>query len=317
MKLLASLMMVSLLGLGLGVGDAEAKRFGMGKSFGSKKMYSMPHKRLDKPAKAQSAPKQAAPAAGAAAGSAAKTGAGARNGMGAGLMGGLAGLAMGGLLGALLFGGAFENVNFLDILILGLLAFLLYKVFSGRRASAPEPAAPTGYGSAGLGQGESEDRHASGQTVQRRRFDTDLLFGNKAKARGSAAAGRHETEVPAGFDSEHFLEGAKTLFARMQKAWDEGDLGDIRQFTTDKVFAEVQEQLWDRKGDNHTVIHRLDAHLHQVREVEDHLEASVVFEAELEENGQPVKVSELWHFTKPKHSVQPTWYLDGIQQIED
>ncbi len=309
MKLLASFIVVGLIGLGMG--DAEAKRFGMGKSFGSKKMFSMPHKRVDKPAKAQSAPKQSAPAAGAAG----KAGAGARSGMGAGLMGGLAGLAMGGLLGALLFGGAFENINFLDILILGLLAFLLYKVFSGRRTTTPEPAAPAGYGSAELGPDDSGGQGTPGQAVQRRRFDTDLLFGNKARASDSGITAG--LEIPADFDAEHFLEGAKTLFARMQKAWDEGDLGDIRQFTTDKVFAEVQEQLWNRSGDSRTLIHRLDAHLHQVRELDDELEASVVFEAELEENGQPVKVSELWHFTKPRHSAQPTWYLDGIQQIED
>ncbi len=321
MKFFASLVMVSFIGLGFGVGDAEAKRFGSGKSFGSKKMFTVPQKRTAQPDKAQAAPDKANPSAGAAApaaGAAARVGGtAAKAGMGGGLMAGLAGLAMGGLLGAMFFGGAFENINFLDILVFGLLAFLLFKLFSGRRRSPPaaETAAPAGYGAAPEPDAGSAHQPA---TQARRRFDTDLLFNSKKTAGSAAGGGLEALSMPKEFDQAHFLEGAKALFARMQRAWDEKDLGDIRQFTTDKVFAEVQEQLWARgDGDNHTKILNLAASLHQVRELDDSLEASVVFDAELEENGERVTVSELWHFTKPKHSVQPTWYLDGIQQIED
>jgi predicted lipid-binding transport protein (Tim44 family) len=49
-----------------------------------------------------------------------------------GLMGLLGGLALGGLLGSLFFGGAFENFNFMDILIFGGIAYLLYKLFAAK-----------------------------------------------------------------------------------------------------------------------------------------------------------------------------------------
>ncbi len=48
----------------------------------------------------------------------------------------LGGLALGGLLGALFFGGAFENLNFLDIAIFALIGFLLYRLFAARARRA-------------------------------------------------------------------------------------------------------------------------------------------------------------------------------------
>jgi len=51
-------------------------------------------------------------------------------------MGMLGGLALGGLLGSLFFCGAFENINFMDILVFGGIAFLLYKLFAARKGAA-------------------------------------------------------------------------------------------------------------------------------------------------------------------------------------
>jgi predicted lipid-binding transport protein (Tim44 family) len=49
------------------------------------------------------------------------------------------------------------------------------------------------------------------------------------------------------------------------------------------------------------------------------LQATVLFDVIMREdnNAQPDQAREVWHFVKPKNSIQPTWYLDGIQQLED
>jgi hypothetical protein len=39
----------------------------------------------------------------------------------------------------LFFGGAFENFNFIDILVFGGIAFLLYKLFAARAGAAQRP----------------------------------------------------------------------------------------------------------------------------------------------------------------------------------
>lgn len=33
------------------------------------------------------------------------------------------------------------------------------------------------------------------------------------------------------------------------------------------------------------------------------------------EEARAEQVREVWHFIKPLNGVQPTWYLDGIQQL--
>ncbi|WP_442514585.1 hypothetical protein, partial [Salmonella enterica] len=72
-------------------------------------------------------------------------------------------------------------------------------------------------------------------------------------------------------------------------------------------------------GENHTELLKVEAELLQVRDVGNDREASVLFDVLLREaRGQaPTQVREVWHFTRSKTSQQPTWFLDGIQQLED
>ncbi|MCP6640128.1 TIM44-like domain-containing protein, partial [Klebsiella pneumoniae] len=58
------------------------------------------------------------------------------------------------------------------------------------------------------------------------------VFGGGAAAAGAAAAAAAPLQVPAGFDTEAFLRSAKVYFVRLQAAWDQGNLADIREFTT-------------------------------------------------------------------------------------
>ena len=90
-------------------GSAEAKRFGGGASFGGKKSYSSPFKQKSTQQKSFSQQKASA------SNQKRKQQMASRGG----IMGMLGGLALGGLLGALFFGGAFENFNFFDFLIIG------------------------------------------------------------------------------------------------------------------------------------------------------------------------------------------------------
>ncbi|MGZ5008410.1 MAG: Tim44 domain-containing protein [Methylobacter sp.] len=298
---------IILLTLG-GVPDAYAKRFGGGSSFGSRPSYSAPYQRSElPPSRPYSQPQQQqAPAPRQAPNPAMPNR--------SGLMGMLGGLAMGGLLGAMLAGGGFHGINFLDILIFGAIAFLLYKLFAAKKtASAPSPAyhrsADNGYRDAAPTYQQPEPARGS-----RAGFNTDILF-NKDKN----ASASHEMTMPGDFDPPAFLNGAKIAFAHLQKAWDERDLAEIRSLTTDKVFAEIQSQLKASGGENHTEILKLEAELLEVREVGSELEAVVLFDSIMREDRdvQAGQVREVWHFIKPKNSVQPKWYLDGIQQLVD
>ena len=289
-----------------GMSDADAKRFGGGSSFGGRSSYSAPYKRSAIPPSRSVSQQQAA-----------AQNQTARQGMAnrGGLMGMLGGLALGGLLGALFFGGAFEHINFMDILVFGVIAFLLYKLFAAKAGAAQRPA----YNRTASNYEEAQPRQGNPAG-----FNTDVLFDkNKKQSAGQSFQGgagyNGGLEVPEGFDPQAFLSGAKIAYTTLQQAWDNRDLAEIRGLTTDKVFAEIQQQLKASSTENHTDILKLDAELLEVREIGSELEAVVLFYAIMREdiNAQAEQVREVWHFVKPKISVQPKWLLDGIQQLED
>jgi predicted lipid-binding transport protein (Tim44 family) len=310
------LIAVLLIGLSLtlgGMSDADAKRFGGGSSFGGRSSYSAPYQRAVTP------PTRSANQQQAAAPNQAARPAGANR---SGLMGMLGGLALGGLLGSLLAGGGFQGINFMDILVFGGIAFLLYKLFAAKKTGAVQQ--PAVYNRTAENTASS---YQEPQTTQAdpAGFDTDILF-KKDKRRSASPeshlqqdAGFSAAIIPKDFDQQAFLAGAKRAFTELQKAWDERDLAEIRGLTTDKVFAEIQDQLKASATENRTDILKLDAELLEVREVGSELEATVLFDSIMREdnNAQAEQVREVWHFIKPKVSIQPKWYLDGIQQLED
>lgn len=301
-----------------GVPDVEAKRFGGGKSFGSKNYYSSPYRRNSKTSSQRTAKQQKANQHNQA----------ARDRMSrrGGFMGLLGGLALGGLLGSLFFGGAFEGMNFMDILVFGGIAYLLFRLFAARSRQGHAQAA--GY-QRQYGDGYQFDRSHNRPREQSNQgfqdddgFDTDVMFDkNNASIQQdvSQAAETEQKHLPAGFDEWDFMNGAENAFRMLQKAWDEKDLTSIRSMTTDQVFADIQQQLNDSTEAHQTDILKLNSELLEVRDFGGEMEAVVLFDCILRENveAQSAQVREVWHFVKTRNSLQQGWQLDGIQQLED
>ncbi len=304
-----------------GLSDAEAKRLGGGGSFGGKSGFSSPFKRsAARPARSP-AQQQATQQNQATKQSLAQRG---------GLMGMLGGLAIGGLLGALFFGGAFENLNFMDLLIFGGIAFMLYKLLAARAGKQTLRPAYNPRASEGQQTRDSLAREARPtstlETASDSGFDTKGWF--RGEQAGATPPDQNQTleaapvtplVVPAGFDAAAFLAGARIAFGDLQKAWDARDLSVIRSLSTDTMFSELQERIKVLAADNRTDILKVEAELLEVREVGDSLEAVVLFDTLMREetDAQAQQVREVWHFTKLVASQTPKWYLDGIQQLED
>lgn len=300
-----------------GIPDAEAKRFGGARSFGGKSSYSSPFRRSSTNKATRSASQQKAY----------NQNQTARQSMSrrGGLMGMLGGLALGGLLGSMFFGGAFEGMNFMDILVFGGIAYLLFKLFAAKSGARRQPAYNYQQSKPDNSQYKPQAFDASSQRNSSG-FDTDILFNKDKKQSASAAevdnfsndAEFEEDIVPAGFDEADFLAGAEGAFKDLQKAWDHRDLAEIRGLTTDKVFAEIQDQLNESTETNQTDVLKVDSEMLSIREIGNELEAVVLFDAIIREqrDEQAEQVREVWHFIKSKNSIQPKWYLDGIQQLE-
>lgn len=310
--ILATLFIATALMLG-SVHEAQAKRMGGGKSFGSRPSYSAPYQRSTTPGPSSQPTRSASQQQAANQNQTARQSWANRGG----LMGMLGGLALGGLLGSLFFGGAFENFNFMDILVFAGIAYLLYRLFAAKKAGQGQPIGNT-YGRSSYQETGAPASYRSGEpaTTNPAGFNTDVLF-NKDKNAAPRNAEFAAANIPADFDQGAFLTGAESAYRFLQSAWDNRDLAAIRGLTTDKVFAEIQDQLRGSDAANKTEVLKLSAELLEVRETGSELEAVVLFDALMrEDEGQAEQVREVWHFTKPVNSKQPKWFLDGIQQLE-
>ncbi len=284
MIFVGSLLVISVL-------DADAaRRFGGGRSFGSKPSMN----------RSTTAPKQQQPAvtqqqqgAGAQSAAAAK-----KPGMFGGMGGMLGGLLAGSLIGSLLFGGGFSGGGMMDILLIALLLYFGFKLFSRRAAqrAAPQPA-----------QGPSP--------MQYQQQDMGDRWDHLQQGGGTPSAPAGPV-VPEGFDVEDFLKGAKMAYNRLQAAWDKRDLEDIALFTSQSVQDEVKKQFDEDPNPGKTEILLSNAQLLSVTEENDEQRATVFFDVLLREDSstETAQAREVWHFVRS--SAGGNWKLDGIQQVE-
>lgn len=285
------------------IDDADARRFGGGSSFG---------KRSAPAGRTASAPRSPSQQAAFNKNQQARQQLQQRGGM----MGLLGGLALGGLLGALFFGGAFEGLNFMDILLFGAIAFLLYKFLSARRRSQMQGPAAAGGAPFSPQQEFRGDAPAPG-AARGSTPGTGLAAGGSPADLGDADFDDPH-ERPADFDEKAFVAGAVRAFELLQRSWNDEDLSEIRALTTDAMFGHIQDQYRDGSVGAFVQVLKVDATVLDVRQVGTTQEASVLFDAVLRESedDRPTQVREIWHFTREAGARAPTWFLDGIEQME-
>lgn len=287
MKQTLTFLTLAFLSFGLLAFDAEAKRMGGGKNIGTQRQSVNPAPNTQKAAPATT------PAAAPSAGS--KWG------------GALAGLAAGGLLAALFMGGAFENINMMDFVIMALLIGVVFFVIRMLRKPRAEQAASMQYSGMGAAAGTQDRFNAPPFTAP-----SETTSGENS---GSAY---QQPNIPADFKVEPFIRNAKASFIRLQAAHDRGDINEIRDFTTPEMLAEISAQMKEQ-GDTQqkSEVMFIDANLLEVETTEDMAIASVRFTGQLRElpNGEPEAFDEIWHVQKDLKDPNATWLLSGIQQV--
>lgn len=264
------MLLVSVMGFGLAVESADARRLGGGASSGS---FS---RSADRPAATQQQAQTNRDQG--------QAGAAARRGGMGGMFGGL---LAGGLLAALFFGGAFDELRLMDLLVIAGVAFLAVMAFRAMRQPAT---APTGH--ARSTNASATPFHGQG---------------------GAASSGPAASATPAWFDKERFLSGAKEHFMTLQRAWDNNDFSRLQEYVTPEYYNVLRAERAQQPANNQTEIVRLFADLGNVEEVGDHAEATVIFHGLLEENGEQTEFNETWHLTRAMREDAP-WYLQGIEQ---
>jgi predicted lipid-binding transport protein (Tim44 family) len=262
--------------------DAEARRLGGARSSGVQRSVpnNPPAATPAKPAQQQAAPnQQAAPAQQA-------------QPQPSGLsrwMPMLGGLALGGLLGYLFAGNGLVGMLLLALLVIG--AVVLFRTLARRGAPQAQPMQYAGI---------------RGEPVMAPAPQSHGTEMNPAVSR-----------LPADFDAGSFLRGAKMNFVKLQLANDQGSLDEIREFTTDELFAELERDIAERRGEGQqTDVEALDAQLVDLATEGDRHWASVRFSGRVRETRgtDSVEFAEVWNLVKPADGSSG-WLLAGIQQM--
>jgi predicted lipid-binding transport protein (Tim44 family) len=126
-----------------------------------------------------------------------------------------------------------------------------------------------------------------------------------------------QSTLPPGFDERTFLENSKQFFVALQKAWDQGDLQSLREFTTPEMFARISQDLAGRvDSTNQTDVITINARLLGIETNEAHYFCSVQFSGVISEQpGAPANdFSEIWNLSKPLEGPGG-WVLAGISQL--
>ena len=312
--------------------DAEARRMGGGKSMGRQSSNVTQREAARTP---PAAPTNQAGATAAGAGAAGTAAAAARKPWGAMLGGLAAGLGLAWLANAMGFGAGFANM--LMILLLGLVAFAVFRMIKNRSAAAQGQGNRMAYQGAGAGQppanvqtpGSYNPSNVGNDAAARPWESHGTAFSNAGAAAGaaggsiigSALSGSQTWGVPADFDTEGFIAAAKRNFVALQSAWDRADIPALRVMMTDGMLSEIQAQLAEREQSapgqpNHTDVVKIDAQLLGIEELDGEYLASVEFNGLIREDmsAGPTPFREVWNMTKRKQGGG--WLVAGVQALQ-
>ena len=263
--------------------DADARRFGGGRSFGAMPSHPM----------RQSAPPPAPHATPPIAGRPAGAGGMSR------WLGPLAGFAAGGLLASMFMGGGFHGIQLFDVLIIGVLGFLAFRFFASRRASQPQLASAGG----------AYQRNTSGEAVGQP--PPPPIFGGS-----SLAAAPPVINAPAWFNEQAFVSAAREHFESLQQHWDANEMNKIGEFVTPQMLQFLnQERASLGDGFQSTYINDLDVQLDGVDDGAEKTVATLTFRgiSKTSRFDQGEAFSESWNMERAHGDNRP-WLVAGIRQ---
>jgi predicted lipid-binding transport protein (Tim44 family) len=221
-----------------------------------------------------------------------------------GLMGGiLGGLLAGGLLAAF-FGGAFEGIQFMDILIIALVAFIGFKLLRallGAKQGTINQPAPA-FGNATRQGYEQPNVH------------------NFEQPQGASGFGTHaQSDVPhnypPGFDQVAFVNGAREHYRILQGAWNYNQLDTIREYVSATLFADLQAERAKLDGEQHTDVMYVDAEIVRADYDATHAQLSLQFSGRYRDTAEGIEenIEDIWHLERDLSVDNAPWLIVGIQ----
>jgi len=279
MQRFLSFALVLCLGLTLSL-DANARRLGGGKSFGSAPSHQTTQTRQTQPTASTAPATGRQPAA---------TSGASR------WLGPLAGIAAGGLLASMFMGDGFQGMQLLDFLIIGLIAFLAFRFFAARKR-----------------QQQGQPAMAGNALYQRQMPEpTTPIFGSAAPVMAKPVI-----KAPAWFNEQRFIEAGREHFLSLQQHWDAAELDKIAEFVTPQMLKFLTEERTSLgEGFQSTYIDNLSVQLDGLDDLADKTVATLTFSglSKTSRFDQGEAFSESWRMERAQGDNQP-WLVAGIRQ---
>lgn len=225
----------------------------------------------------------------------------------------LAGGLIGGMIGSLLFSslgygagmgqGLFGSVGLFDILLIGLVIFLIMRMIRSRRAPEAAYGGPVGA------------------------YPPD--YGNTREIKAVPARVPEEKGIDDSFDEQRFEAEALDIFFKVQAAWMHRDIGEVSHLLAPEISKLMAEDLskmkkegrinrlenialremniteaWKEQGSEYITVKIQANALDYTTD-----EAGKIIDGN---NTEPVLFSEYWTFTRS--AAKPGWILSAIQQ---
>ncbi|ELP2675420.1 Tim44 domain-containing protein [Vibrio parahaemolyticus] len=269
---------------------AEAKKFGGGKSFG--KSY-----------KTAPAPKQQQQNTNTI-GKEQTTKSSSKKGLMGGLLGGL---LAGGLLAAF-FGGAFEGIQFMDILIIGLIAFIIFKLMRGM------------LGAKQGSMNQQRQQPAFGGNASKFEQPNMQNFEQQSNTNAGGFTGfGAQTDVPhnypPGFDQAAFINGSREHYRILQGAWNHNQLDTIEEYVSPSLFEDLKAERAKLEGEQHTDVMYVDAEIVRAEYDANKAQLSLQFSGRYRDAAEGVEedIEDIWHLERDLTVPNAPWLIVGIQ----
>ncbi|EOX4468767.1 Tim44 domain-containing protein [Vibrio sp. 2026] len=225
-----------------------------------------------------------------------------------GLMGGLlGGLLAGGLLAAF-FGGAFEGIQFMDILIIGLIAFVIFKLMRGM-LGAKQGSMNQHRQQPAFGGNASKFKQPNMQNFEQQPNTNNGGFG------GFGAQTDVPHNYPPGFDQAAFINGSREHYRILQGAWNHNQLETIEEYVSPSLFEDLKAERAKLDGEQHTDVMYVDAEIVRADYDANKAQLSLQFSGRYRDTVEGVEeeIEDIWHLERDLTAPNAPWLIVGIQ----
>ncbi|MDQ9092890.1 Tim44-like domain-containing protein [Pseudoalteromonas haloplanktis] len=217
-----------------------------------------------------------------------------KKGMMAGIFGGL---LAGGLIASMM-GDDFEGMQIFEMILMAGIAFIIFKLVMGivRRKSAPAMAHSQG----GFDTGQMK------QTIPEHATATGFNHTNSVPF-----------NLPPNFDTNGFLQGARSHYHTLQTAWNNADYVTMAEYLSPELVAEFKTE---REGIESvaTEVMFIDAELVRADTHPQKWQVSVRFKGKYRDLGDNKEepILEIWHLERLTTADAP-WLIVGVEDLID